>query len=571
MKRAVTLAVVATALVVSAASQSASGGVRTLDPVDRDFRVGDVEDSRYQASSVAPAGVYWLDRLNSYRATAGLSPTSQNTAWSEGARLHSVYLTTNNRTGHSEDPALPGYTAAGAAAGASGNVVSSGVATISDSEAIDGWMTAPFHALGILDPRLAVSAFGSSSEGSGGSGVRSAATLDVIRGIDANIAWPQQAVIWPGPNSTVPVDRYNGDEWPDPLDSCPSNWGLPSGLPIIVMFPQDPLGVSAHMTSAGAPVELCVFSAGDYRNSVSDAQALGRTILESRNAAVVIPRHPLAEGQQHSVTVSATNSGGAPMTASSVFRVSPAPFGGIPVWAELQPGATGHWLVTSTGLVTAAGTAPSLGGMAGTLLARPVVAMQTTPSGDGYWLLASDGGIFTFGAAQFHGSAGAIPLSSDVVAMEATSTGLGYWLVTATGQVLPYGDARHFGDASPFPLIAPIVDLARTPDDNGYWLVAADGGIFTFGGAKFHGSAGAIQLAEEIVAMEPTALGNGYWLLATDGGIFTYGKATFHGSAGATSLPSPVRTMVRTPSDLGYWLLTDLGVILVYGDATPPY
>jgi hypothetical protein len=50
----------------------------------------------------------------------------------------------------------------------------------------------------------------------------------------------------------------------------------------------------------------------------------------------------------------------------------------------LQPGAAGHWVVTNTGMVTASGSASNLGGMAGTVLARPVVAMQSTPSGQGY-------------------------------------------------------------------------------------------------------------------------------------------------------------------------------------------
>lgn len=519
------------------------------------------------ADAAGTESVHWLDRLNSYRATAGLDPVVEVPDWSVGARLHSSYLTLNNASGHAETPGAPGYSAAGAAAGAASNVLASTASSMSDATAIDGWMGAPFHALGMLDPRLRASGFGNSSEGSGGSGIRTASTLDIIRGLDYSIPWPSTPTVWPATGSTVPIGTYPGYEWPDPLSACPSWWRAPVGLPVLMMFPDAPTNVSAAMTSDGVPVEVCIVTQHSYVNASATEQSLGRSILASRNAVFVMARNPLGNGVPHILNVTATNADGGPMHASTSFTVQPGPFGGSPVWAELQPGAAGHWVVTNTGMVTASGSASNLGGMAGTVLARPVVAMQSTPSGQGYWLVASDGGIFTFGDADYHGSAGAESLSSAVVAMETTASGNGYWIVTASGQVLAYGDAVLRGDASDLQLVAPVVDLARTASGNGYWLVASDGGVFTYGDAGYHGSAGAITLAQPVSGMQRTNSGNGYWLVARDGGIFTYGDAGFHGSAGATPLASAVRAMVRTGSGQGYWILTERGQILAYGDA----
>jgi uncharacterized protein YkwD len=520
-----------------------------------------------EAAAVDASAVHWLDRLNSYRATAGLGPVSEVGTWSEGARLHSSYLALNNVSGHSETPGAPGYSDAGAHAGINGNVIASSASSIAGSSAIDSWMAAPFHALGMIDPRLTATGFGIASEGASGTGIRSAATLDIIRGLNYSIPWPSTPIIWPANGTTVPIASYNGYEWPDPLTSCPATFRAPAGLPVMVMFPDTPHGVTASMTSNGQPVEVCVLSEHTYTNPRAGEQILGRSVLAARNAVIVMAPNALASGVLHSVTVSATSPTGAPMTAASTFAVQSGPFGGTPVWAELKPGAAGHWVVTNTGMVTAAGAASNLGGMAGIALARPVVAMQSTPSGHGYWLLASDGGIFTFGDAGFHGSAGAQKLSTAVVAMETTASGQGYWLVTASGQVLAFGDAGFLGDASHLALAAPIVDIGRTASGNGYWLVASDGGIFTYGDAVFHGSAGAINLAQPVVGLQSTGSGSGYWLVAHDGGIFTYGDAAYHGSAGATSLESAVRAMVRTNSNNGYWLLTERGQILAYGDA----
>ncbi|GEM_PF-6096510 len=513
----------------------------------------------------AAAAVGWLDRLNSYRATAGLAPLAEVPAWSEAARLHSNYLVINDRAGHTEDPSLPGYTPQGAAAGANGNVISS-TGQLGEADAIDAWMTAPFHALGMLDPRLTATGFGLVSN-QADPGVRAAATLDVIRGLNWSVTWPSAPVVWPGPSQVVPVGSYDGNEWPDPLGGCGPGWTAPTGLPVIFQMPNVVLSAVASVDGVSNTGAVCVVTAENFVASTASSQQLGRDVLKARNAVLVIPRTPIANGQTVSVNLLATLVDGSLYESRTSFSVSSAPFGGRPVWAELTPGATGYWVVTDTGRVDAAGTAADLGGVDHIPLVEPVVSMKTTPSGAGYWLLARDGGVFTFGDAAFHGSAGAEPLRGNTVAIEATPTGRGYWIATNAGEVRAYGDAGWRGDMSPFTLARPVVDIARTHTGNGYWMVADDGGVFAFGDAAFHGSAGGLPLVQPVVALEPTPSGNGYWLLALDGGIFTYGDAQFHGSAGGITLDSPVRAMRSSPSGRGYWLMTERGQVLAFGDA----
>ena len=52
----------------------------------------------------------WLDRVNAVRAAADLPPVVEDTAWSEGSRLHSRYMVKNNYLAHDEDAHNPWYT-----------------------------------------------------------------------------------------------------------------------------------------------------------------------------------------------------------------------------------------------------------------------------------------------------------------------------------------------------------------------------------------------------------------------------------------------------------------------------
>ena len=96
----------------------------------------------------------WLIYLNQFRASVGLHLLTENEDWSGGGWLHSRYMVKNDVVTHSQDPNNPWYSLAGHLAGQNGNTYVSGFMNASDNAAINFWMTAPFHALPMLHPRL---------------------------------------------------------------------------------------------------------------------------------------------------------------------------------------------------------------------------------------------------------------------------------------------------------------------------------------------------------------------------------------------------------------------------------
>lgn len=49
--------------------------------------------------------------------------------------------------------------------------------------------------------------------------------------------------------------------------------------------------------------EHCVFDETNYTNPDSSAQSLGRSILNSRDAIVIMPREPLVSGARYTVSI----------------------------------------------------------------------------------------------------------------------------------------------------------------------------------------------------------------------------------------------------------------------------
>jgi hypothetical protein len=168
-------------------------------------------------------------------------------------------------------------------------------------------MSGPFHGLGIIDPALTVTGFGSYHEEDGG--YQMGACLDVIRGLESippSVTFP---VMWPKDGETMPYTSYGGYEWPDPLISCPG-YAVPSGPPIFLQIgsgSQVP-SVSAHsFQQAGSHLDHCVYDETNYSNPNSNDQDTGRGVLHMRNAIVLIPKKSLNPGMTY--TVSITNSG----------------------------------------------------------------------------------------------------------------------------------------------------------------------------------------------------------------------------------------------------------------------
>ena len=246
----------------------------------------------------------WLAQVNSYRAMAGLPAVTENTSWSYGNWLHGRYMVKNDVIQHSEDPSNPWYTPAGSAAAQASNLTCSYGVDASDEYAVNSWMQAPFHAIGMLDPALLRVGYGSYREADGG--LQMGAGLDVIRGLGSIPPSVEFPIRWPSDGTSVPLTRHWG-EYPSPLTSCPG-YSAPSGLPIILQIGPGNLvpNVTSHSFMRGsAPLDHCVFDETNYANPDSSQQSLGRSILDFRDAIVLVPRDPLTPGASYTVSITA--------------------------------------------------------------------------------------------------------------------------------------------------------------------------------------------------------------------------------------------------------------------------
>ena len=290
-----------------------------------------------QPAGVAPPNASWLDTVNSYRIQAGLQPVVEQPAWTVGMSLHIRYLRDTPkelRTGvyanaHTENPASPYYTPEGAAAAGSSNIGSGAT----PRDAIDAWMSAPFHAIGIMRANLEESAFA----GDGGT-----AMLDVLRGLGP-LPHPRPTVLFPGADSTTYLTSF-GSEFPDPREGCAADWKSFAGLPIFAMLPNGKApgpsdfdsGTTATLTRPdGATItsgeDLCVQTGASFNSSDPVYGANGKAILVGANAVLVLPRAKLAPGRH---TVSITVPGKTSIAWSfTVVRAPSAPEHVSAVWA----------------------------------------------------------------------------------------------------------------------------------------------------------------------------------------------------------------------------------------------
>ena len=236
----------------------------------------------------------WLGVVNAYRSQSGLSPVTENAAWSNGAVSHSCWMLLNG-IAHDEAPGTNGYTTAGDEAGNSGNVAVSSNANATARSHIDLWMSGPFHAIGILRSSLTQTGFGlcASPPNPTATSWNSAGTLDVIRGNNWGAPKPSSPVVFPGNGSTTSLSRFIAES-PDPRTFC--NWGGNSvGLPLIALMPSVVSAANATLTGPSGPIPTCVLHKGNTTGTAS-------AILGGDNAVVVLPASPLVAGN-YSVTV----------------------------------------------------------------------------------------------------------------------------------------------------------------------------------------------------------------------------------------------------------------------------
>jgi hypothetical protein len=240
--------------------------------------------------------------VNYYRALAGLPPALENEAYSRGAWYHARYMVKNDHLGHDEDPEDRWYTPEGAQAGANSNLMVSSNVGASDRYAVEVWVQGPFHLVGIIDPALREFGYGSYREDIGT--WRMGAALDVLRGLGSVPATTEFPIYYPKDDAHMPVLEHRMES-PSPLASCPG-YAVPSGPPIVLQIGdgrETPHVTDTSLRRGGVPVDHCAFDETSYRNPDGSLQSLGRSILDGRDAIVVMPRERLVPGSVYTVAI----------------------------------------------------------------------------------------------------------------------------------------------------------------------------------------------------------------------------------------------------------------------------
>lgn len=298
---------------VSAPINADTHTVALHPPATADDAAGKSSAEPENRGPVAP----WLVRLNHYRAAVNLPPISEDAALSAGDAAHARYLVENYGEAlargdplgaemHTEKAGAPGYSAAGLQAASSSDVMQwagHGTVGFSGDEAIDGWIAIPFHRLPILSPRLKRAGYGQYC-----SNGNCAAGLNVLTGAEKARPIPnlfKDPIQFPAGGSTIAF-KTGGNEWPDPLSSCPG-YSVPTGLPITLQLGSryKPVMSAFSVKRDGADVAACGFDATSYANPDAAVQQLGRDVLRDYGAVVVIPREPFAAGSTYSVSITA--------------------------------------------------------------------------------------------------------------------------------------------------------------------------------------------------------------------------------------------------------------------------
>lgn len=262
----------------------------------------------------------WLIHFNSLRATAGLPLVSENPEWSAANILHARYMVKNNELTHSEAARNAWYSTEGAEAAAASNLWVSGRTELTATTILNNWIVAPFHGIAMLDPQLQQVGYGDYREEDGG--VQVGAGIDVQRGLTttllSTVTYP---IRFPAAGTVSPFTSFNGEEYPDPLSNCPG-FVAPVGAPIYLQLGAGeirPATGSHTLTVNGKLVAHCLFDETTYRHSNSNEQAVGRMILDNRDAIVILPRKPFPPGATVRVTIAANGT-----THTWEFKVSSA-------------------------------------------------------------------------------------------------------------------------------------------------------------------------------------------------------------------------------------------------------
>ena len=247
----------------------------------------------------------WLETLNYYRLSSGVEPVTENPILSANAMKHSIYLAKSDpkyftgiyENSHSENPESPYYTKEGANSGT--NLTS----VARESDAIDSWMQAPLHAIGLLRDNLKTTGYATAiNDRTGGAHTG----LDVLNGL---VGSRRKVITFPGDGAIVRLNKFEGES-PDPRESCGKDWENFRGLPVFASLtstpPRDITG--KIVTPDGKTLlpgdNLCVVTQYSWV-STDRVISYGNQIMAGEKLVLLIAKSPLNPGK-HSVSISGT-------------------------------------------------------------------------------------------------------------------------------------------------------------------------------------------------------------------------------------------------------------------------
>lgn len=279
-------------------------------------------------------------RLNSFRAMAQLPPVVDDGVLSAAAYNHARYLVKNGIGGgdivlakqqleiqvprdavRSEVKGSAFYTDEGAAAAMNAVILTAPEIDLSGSEFVDRVLTMPFSGLIPMVPQFSTVGLGAYCDPGqcaivipGRYGLEKPVRIALYDGPASDRFWNpglglipaetgrlKSPVEFPPDGATVVLNSYLGNDYPDPLPSCPE-YKAPTGAPISIQLgegygPDGSLEVSSVFVSLDdVQIETCLVTAASYNGRDAHETEIGKTGLTRIGAAIILPREPLAPG-----------------------------------------------------------------------------------------------------------------------------------------------------------------------------------------------------------------------------------------------------------------------------------
>jgi uncharacterized protein YkwD len=253
--------------------------------------------------TIEAAGTDWLQYINLFRREAGLPLLREDSVFTFQSGEHSRYMSLTGELRHSQRENTPYSSSGGKMAAENGNIAAGFIGSDPFKWAINYWISAPFHAIPLLDPQLITTGFAEYRDPSAPTPLT--ATMDVRRGLGplpADVSYP---VMFPRNGGVTWVLRYSLPEFPEALSHCPG-YQQATGSPIILQIgsgDQVPNVTGTALHKDGEYLAHCHYDETTFTHPDSYRQRTARLILDNRDAIVIIPQQPLVPDSTYEVRI----------------------------------------------------------------------------------------------------------------------------------------------------------------------------------------------------------------------------------------------------------------------------